>query len=379
MATHKKENPLKKSPKNSTRFRIAYRNRSVKFTKEGTRFVLLTLGVGVAAINTGNNLLYLILAMMLSFIIVSGILSEQCIRKIRIKRKIPSPLYANTPFKVDLEVRNGKKFFPSFSLQLHDTLQNNENCPSTYFFVLGPLQEIQRGYSLELPQRGLYRFESLSLNTRFPFGLFIKTLTYPLIDEIVVYPQIEPISPSLSPFSSKKDEMEVNKKGHGTTLYQLREFQHGDDARTIHWKTSARHGRLLIRENETEEEKRVILVFDNRQGKEFSQKTAHLFEKGVTQTASLAFYFIQKGYALELVTANSHFPFSKGAQHLHKILHYLALVTPQTKDTMEENLLKSRGNPQDYRFLILGIGKSLWNGKEHQFTQILNASSPLRG
>jgi len=375
MATHKKGKPPNRSPKNSGRFRIAYRNRSVKFTKEGTRFVLLTLGVGVAAINTGNNLLYLILAMMLSFIIVSGILSEQCIRKIRIKRMIPSPLYAETPFTMNLIVRNEKRFFPSFSLQIQDVLQSKENNPSTYFFVLPPDEEVQKGYSLTLTERGLYRFKNLSLNTRFPFGLFIKTLTYPLLDELMVYPKIESVFPSLDSFSSRKDEMEVNKKGHGTTLYQLRNFQQGDDARAIHWKTSARHGRLLIRENETEEEKRVILVFDNRQGKESLQNTHLLFEKAVSQTASLAYYFIQKGYALELITANSYFSFSKGPQHLHKILHYLALVTPQRENSLEENLFKSRGNSSDFRFLILGIGDSFWSGREHPFTQILNPST----
>jgi len=50
--------------------------RSIRLTSEGTRFLLFTIGIGVAAVNTGNNLFYLLLAMMLSVVVISGVLSE---------------------------------------------------------------------------------------------------------------------------------------------------------------------------------------------------------------------------------------------------------------------------------------------------------------
>lgn len=352
--------------------RVLYRNRSVKFTKEGTRFVLLSLGVGVAAINTGNNLLYMILAMMLSFIIVSGILSEQCIRKINVRRKISFPLYAGTPFQVDLVVCNAKRFFPSFSLQVQDTLPDKETHKGSYFFIVKPKGEVRGHYSLVLPDRGHYKLETIQIHTRFPFGLFIKTLTYPLENALVVYPKIEPITPTLIPFSQRRDGEEINQKGQGTTLYQLRAFQDGDDARSIHWKTSARHRRLLIRENETEAEKRVILFLDNRWSGNTHPEDAKHFEKAVSLTASLSSHFIKRGFAVELISANTHFPFAKGPQHLQKILYYLALVTPHFS---ENPLPLTNRTLQDYRFLILGHKDELWNGKDGHFTRVFNSPS----
>src|SRR3990172_1988785 len=56
--------------------------RSVKVTSVGIRYLLLCLAVGLAAVNTGNNLLYLLFAMMLSLILVSGILSERTLRSL---------------------------------------------------------------------------------------------------------------------------------------------------------------------------------------------------------------------------------------------------------------------------------------------------------
>ena len=68
--------------------------RRLEFTREGKYFVAITVGVGFAAINTGNNLLYLLLGMMLSFIIASGILSELSLRELAVMRTPPDAVYA---------------------------------------------------------------------------------------------------------------------------------------------------------------------------------------------------------------------------------------------------------------------------------------------
>src|SRR3990170_1927020 len=100
--------------------RLIYRNRSITFTPAGTRFILLTLAVGIAAVNTGNNLLYLILGMMLSLIIVSGILSEQSLRKISVEGRFPARIFAQQPVPAELRITNGKRFIPSFSFRVDE-------------------------------------------------------------------------------------------------------------------------------------------------------------------------------------------------------------------------------------------------------------------
>src|SRR5262249_58543928 len=80
-----------------TFIRAMSRRRSIRFTPEGVRFLLFTLGIGLAAINTGNNLFYLLLAMMLSLIVVSGLLSEHCLRRLEFRRHMPDLIMANEP------------------------------------------------------------------------------------------------------------------------------------------------------------------------------------------------------------------------------------------------------------------------------------------
>src|SRR5574339_681042 len=103
-----------------SQLRFLANRRSLRLTSEGTRFLLFTIGIGVAAVNTGNNLFYLLLAMMLSFVVISGLLSEQCLRRLDFHRYVPDLVMANEPTTVTLSVTNRNTRLPSFSVRLFD-------------------------------------------------------------------------------------------------------------------------------------------------------------------------------------------------------------------------------------------------------------------
>ena len=76
-------------------------------TRAGWSFFVLTFGVGFAALNTGNNLLYLVLSQMLAFLVLSGILSEAALRGIRVERELPRDIFAGlSPNRVLLHIHN---------------------------------------------------------------------------------------------------------------------------------------------------------------------------------------------------------------------------------------------------------------------------------
>ena len=80
--------------------------RRLRPTRAGWNFFAITFGVGFAALNTGNNLLYLILALMLSFLVLSGVLSESALRGIRVRRRLPREFQAGAASRVVLEIEN---------------------------------------------------------------------------------------------------------------------------------------------------------------------------------------------------------------------------------------------------------------------------------
>src|SRR5215471_17275908 len=94
--------------------------RRLSFTREGRIIVVLAVGVGFAAINTGNNLLYLLLGWLLSFIIASGVLSELTLKRLTVERRPPPRVFAGEPFLMEVVIKNEKAARASFSIEIED-------------------------------------------------------------------------------------------------------------------------------------------------------------------------------------------------------------------------------------------------------------------
>lgn len=310
--------------------RWLFRYRSIRLTPEGVLFVLLTLAVGVAAINTGKNLLYLLLAMMLSLIVMSGILSEQCLRHLAIRRWLPEHIFANRPVTGTLSIANRKGRFPTFSLRVMDLINGIAVERGIYILYLPPRGSVLQSYPLLFSRRGRHRIEGVKLLTRFPFGLFLKAATRPLESEIVVYPEPRPLPRlllhDLAPLGFDQG---LPRRGQGVILYNLRDYHSGDDSRMIHWKVSARQSRLIVRETEAEDSRRVMLGLptvrpSSAPGLGIRPLDAAL-EAAVTLTASLAAYFQERGFALAALVGDQAVPYGTGMPHLYRILRALAL------------------------------------------------------
>jgi uncharacterized protein (DUF58 family) len=305
-----------------------YHNRSLRLTSEGLRFVLITLAVGIAALNTGNNLLYLLLAMMLALIVVSGVLSERCLKGVSIQRRLPAHLFAGEPATVALRVTNDKRHFPSFSLRISDVVVGAAQFAATHLLYLPPKGSTVHSYRLLFPKRGQFRVEATKVSTRFPFGLFVKIATLPNFAELVAYPAPKPLPQTiLDALESIGHDREASRRGPGSGLYNLRDYHVGDDSRSVHWKTSARQSRLVVRETEAEDQRHVTLALASQAPVGIGALTPTAtedFERAIILTASLAAYFQHQGFAMRLVIGDEEVRLGTGRSHLYRILRLLA-------------------------------------------------------
>ncbi|MCS6897572.1 MAG: hypothetical protein NZM29_06315, partial [Nitrospira sp.] len=87
--------------------------RSTGVTPEGAFYLFLTLAIGIAAVNTGNNLFYLLFSMMVSGVAVSQVAARSCLRRLDIHRHLPDLLFVNEPATVALMIKNRKKRWSS--------------------------------------------------------------------------------------------------------------------------------------------------------------------------------------------------------------------------------------------------------------------------
>jgi len=296
--------------------------RSIRLTSEGTRFLLFTLGIGIAAINTGNNLFYLLLAMMLSLIVISGLLSEYSLRRLEFRRHLPDLIIAQNPTTVRLSVTNRNGHIPSFSLHLFDIVDGNDIDRGMWIRHLPAQQSVLLSYSLVPVKRGWLKLDGLRAQTLFPFGLFLKRALYHMPSQLLVGPQIKPMAVRfMDELVLQGQGQSFPRRGHGTELHNLRLYQSGDDSRTIHWMSTARTSQLIVRETETDDQRRLTVALSTTA----PHQNDTLFERAVILVASLLWELSQRSYLVRLVVGTADSGFGSGTTHFGTILRLLAL------------------------------------------------------
>ena len=336
--------------------------RRLTFTREGRWFVFLTVVIGLLAINTGNNLLYLLLAWLLSFIIASGVLSEVTMRGLHVSRRPPPQIYAGQPFLMEISVENQKAGMASYSIEIEDLMRGKPIDKRCYFLKIPQGRTQRTSYRHTFSRRGVYRFDGFRIATRFPFTLFRKSRDVDDSAEVVVFPKVTRVRPP-----------PPRPRGHGTGASQrlgrrgdffgLREWRQGDDRRDIHWASTARSGRVVVREHQDELERQVVIALDNAlppvvvralaadEPLRADEAIADAFERAVTMAASLAAAYLEAGWAVELIARGGHVPMSAGKPQLTRILRELALLPAVTDDVALPPL-----DPRNDRVLVSPAG-----------------------
>lgn len=363
-------------------------------TRTGVVYAISTILIAVAALNTGNNLLYIIVAAMLAAIMVSGIASAAVLRGLELEVFVPDHVFARTPVVGRLVVRNPRKWLPSFSIQVVPSKRRNLGKrwalePATFSFpgrrlqwlrlpdqrvrrvprqepvpgifegaahfpYIGPKAELSAELELNFRRRGQYAEDNFGLATRFPFAFLTKTRRLPLARSILVYPPVEPTDEFLHILPTITGEFESFVRGRGYDLYRIREYLPEDSARHVDWKATARSGSLKVREFSREDERRLRLVFDNPVPRLLSEEG---YERGVALAASLAWHFAAEDAELSFVS-QGYAP----DNDLYKFLRYLATVNPVEDPSILDRLQAT----DDYNIVLTtrprgSIPTGLWN------------------
>ena len=292
--------------------------RRLTFTPMGRWYVALTIGIGLAAINTGNNLLFLVLGLLLSSIIVSGVLSETSLRAVRVERRLPAGASVGAPALVGLVARNDKARAPSVGLELRE--RGGDVVGSALVLLLGAGRSEEVSYRFTPQRRGLHRFEQLEVVTRAPFGLFEKSRPLPVSGELVVFPRRIP-PPAQQPRRLARDgERATGRAGHGLEVHALRDHRTGEDVRSIHWRSSARAGKLIGIDREQERRRQVCIVLDQRRA------AGAALESAVERAAALFERELDGGADVSLAMRGDRLPSGSGERHRVAGLTMLALL-----------------------------------------------------
>ncbi|MBL0212621.1 MAG: DUF58 domain-containing protein [Myxococcales bacterium] len=311
--------------------------RRLSFTREGRLIVVLSVGVGFAALNTGNNLLYLLLGWLLSFIIASGILSEMTLKKLEVSRRPPPRVFAGEPFLMEVLIANQKPKRASFSIEVEDLTGTTPIDKRCYFLKIPAGKSQRTSYRHTYARRGLYTLTGYRVATKFPFALFRKSRDVDAPLDVLVYPARVAV-PRPPPRTTSRGETTADRLGRRGEFFGLRERRTGDDRRDIHWRSSARTGRLLVREYEDEIARRVVIGVDNALPEAVreavkdgaltpaDEAAVSAVERAISVAASLAAAYLEVGWTVELCARGTHVPTGVGRIHEARIARTLALL-----------------------------------------------------
>jgi uncharacterized protein (DUF58 family) len=306
-------------------------------TREGWWFLVATLLVGAAAVNGGVNLLFLIFGMMLSLVIASGILSELCLRGLTVTRRPPAALHAGTPFLMGIAVRNDKQKVPTFSLEVEDLVDGRPVDRRCYYLKLPAGRVQETAYRHVLPRRGYHQLTGFRLSTRFPFGLIRKSRDVAAPAQLLVYPALCAVPEHLLPGGrTEQGKRQVARPSRRGDFFGLREFRPGDDPRDVHWRVSARRGRLFIRESEEESSRTVLVVLEDAGG----AIPEAAYEAAVSLAASVALHLLKGGFLVGLAAGATSLPPGGGSTAAGPILQALATVQPGTARPLPASLTR---------------------------------------
>lgn len=301
--------------------------RRLRPTRAGWVFFALTFSVGFAALNTGNNLLYLVLSLMLAFLVLSGVFSESALRGISVRRRLPRELFAGLPASVGLEIHNAQRRVPAFAVVVEDRVRQGDVTRAAgraFVLRIGPGETERRDYGFVPDRRGPIEFPELEVFTRFPFGLFSKALTLRAPERSLVYPGFDLLNPPRLHGAEESGDGLTGARGMGGTVDGLRDYERGDSPLRIHWPASLRRGSLLVREVEAERHPEVEVQLRTR-----GQHPGQHFERAVRWATSETIALLEAGASVALATDGSRIAAAAGPAQRGRLLSFLARVEPE--------------------------------------------------
>jgi len=293
--------------------------RRMYFTGGGLAFSLGTVLVGFAAMNTGNNLLYLLFGSMIGFIMVSSWLSEQAIRDLRIERRFSRAVTVGHDFRLTYEVTNRKRLLPSLAVEIVE-----EGLPDRAFVAHVPpgASVVARSVN-SFVRRGIYPLGTVTLSTAFPFGLFRKERDLEIPGEVVVWPRSDRSvrEPRVGGGRLRRAGLSARGTAGSRGEYRsLRDYRPGDDPKDIHWRSTARLRQPVIREYERDGAETRWICLDTR------GEPTDAAEVAVEVAASLAAGAVAGHHPFALVAGDAVLEPGEGSAHLERALDLLARV-----------------------------------------------------
>lgn len=306
--------------------------RRLRLLRPGTVLILGIFGLGFATLNTGNNVLYLLLGSLLGLIALSGWLSEQSLQRNRIIRSLPAAVTAGHTARIEYRVHNGKRRLPTVGLELRDTGVPRGTFGIAFIPIIEPGSHAAATAEVHFLRRGVYQLHTIIAATSYPFGLFAKERDIELDGLITVWPPTD--RPVRAPRPAGRRGVRSSAGGGAAVgaergdFRALRPYRVGDDPRDVHWRSTARRGEPIMREYDRDAAESYWIVLDTVAGNDV------VFEIAVELTASLVARAADAGERAGVMVGATRIPAASDRTVIDAALDALARIERQEQGSL---------------------------------------------
>ncbi len=296
-----------------------------RITRSGLVMLVIFMLLVLSAMNTGENLLYIVFAGVFGMLFLSVIAARWSLRRVSLRRNAPHAVFRDETFAYTAHIENHKRFMPALSLRIEQ-----DGAPSGYVMRVPAGHQADVAATYRFKKRGVYNLPPSNLVTAFPFGFLELRRRYQDSVEVLVYPRIRPARINAIERASGRQFVPSRTQGDGDEFFSLREYMRGDDLRLVVWRISARLGVWMVREMGVGNARVVTFVMDTRRvaTPDFDER----FEEVIEIAASLMITLLHRQYRVGILAPDVHIPVGRGAGHEQRILDCMARIMPVTED-----------------------------------------------
>lgn len=249
-------------------------NQRIRLTREGFFYGFVWLGLLVIGHYQQINLILLVAGLAAGPFVASLFVSIGMLRRLGITRRLPPFVFAGDPLRIDYTLENPRGWTAALALELNDELVpvdrmvsgSERTSPRVFFARVAGQSRGRLRWQAPSPKRGKYKLNPIDLGTRSPFGLMERVVTYYEPAELLVYPTVGQLTRRWQIMQREATETKRGQRHDRTANQQeyhgLRDYRPGDSPRWIHWRTSARMGKPMVKEFEQQHEQDVSILID---------------------------------------------------------------------------------------------------------------------
>ena len=341
---------------------------------------LITIILFIAWLIFFDNLLLSLWIGLLAVIVFSWITSSNSLKEISVKRYSRKRiLEIGDTFDERLEIKNNSKI-PKFWIEINDRSELLAKISSRVITGLGANKLSIFPSTVFLNKRGFYLLGPTELISGDPFGLFTSSKLFQFKNSLIVFPKIFklPRFPLLPTDKTGGAALRLQTTHPTPQAAGVREYSPGDPLSRVHWPTTVRRDKLMVKEFDEDSQASVWLLLDAQRGiyvrqnekiepvidrnfispkkpKEFVFPQDS-FEYAVSITASIAKYFLEKNLTVGFACAGESVSIltpEKGNRQLNKILESLAVVKDIGTTSFEHLVEKQSKNISKGSAIIL--------------------------